>query len=273
MLGAKLRITKWVLTLSALILLIAFVYSSRRAVTRVSQDLRHEYSLQLGQILFAWRPSGWNPAGKKFLPQPGWRVANFAGELRLRWGFDTAHTQHYEGFAIPIWPFLLIVSAFAVSLWYRDRRSVWLALQRLSNRFRPRMRLRLTICRVAVACVAHFVILAIAFWMINYLTYFFIPWEMRKQGFTALYLKALGFLQTIFLLGMPGWGLLWAWLYVKWRNRLLMSHPAFDCVTCGYDLTGNVTGICSECGQELLPAQVEQARPHHQTAARGSRSL
>lgn len=24
-----------------------------------------------------------------------------------------------------------------------------------------------------------------------------------------------------------------------------------QCATCGYDLTGNVTGVCSECGQEM----------------------
>lgn len=34
----------------------------------------------------------------------------------------------------------------------------------------------------------------------------------------------------------------WAW----WRKR---RYPVGHCQGCGYDLTGNVTGICSECGE------------------------
>ena len=34
-----------------------------------------------------------------------------------------------------------------------------------------------------------------------------------------------------------------AWLW--WRDR---RHPSGHCRKCGYDLTGNVTGVCSECG-------------------------
>lgn len=37
-------------------------------------------------------------------------------------------------------------------------------------------------------------------------------------------------------------GLLW------WRDR---SFPSGHCEKCGYDLTGNVSGVCSECGTEI----------------------
>ncbi len=41
-----------------------------------------------------------------------------------------------------------------------------------------------------------------------------------------------------------------------WRDR---RHPPGHCQRCGYDLTGNVTGVCSECGSkvEASPPPVE----------------
>ena len=35
-----------------------------------------------------------------------------------------------------------------------------------------------------------------------------------------------------------------AWLW--WRDS---RHPPGHCQRCGYDLTGNVTGVCSECAE------------------------
>ncbi len=35
-----------------------------------------------------------------------------------------------------------------------------------------------------------------------------------------------------------------------WLWRRDRRHPPGHCRNCGYDLTGNVTGVCSECGME-----------------------
>ena len=35
--------------------------------------------------------------------------------------------------------------------------------------------------------------------------------------------------------------------------RLVPRYPSGCCKECGYDLTGNVTGVCSECGTEVEP--------------------
>jgi hypothetical protein len=50
------------------------------------------------------------------------------------------------------------------------------------------------------------------------------------------------------------WVPLWApvgmcFLYCAWRWRCASaSHERFECAHCGYDLTGNTSGICPECG-------------------------
>ena len=72
MLSTRLRVTKWVLTLLALILIVTIVYSSHRAVTRTSNDFRHECSLMLGRLEFAWRIGDWDPAAEKYPPFAGW---------------------------------------------------------------------------------------------------------------------------------------------------------------------------------------------------------
>ncbi len=37
--------------------------------------------------------------------------------------------------------------------------------------------------------------------------------------------------------------------YILWRRD--RRHPPGHCQECGYDLTGNVTGVCSECGVRI----------------------
>ena len=39
----------------------------------------------------------------------------------------------------------------------------------------------------------------------------------------------------------------WSMFYVLWRRA--RRHPKGHCQTCGYDLTGNASGKCSECGK------------------------
>ena len=42
-------------------------------------------------------------------------------------------------------------------------------------------------------------------------------------------------------------------VYLFYRDR---RPPRGHCQGCGYDLTGNVSGVCPECGRELDPASV-----------------
>ncbi len=44
-----------------------------------------------------------------------------------------------------------------------------------------------------------------------------------------------------------------AWLWYRDRRR----YPPGHCQRCGYDLTGNVSGRCPECGEGITPSQLE----------------
>jgi len=45
---------------------------------------------------------------------------------------------------------------------------------------------------------------------------------------------------------------------LRWRQRS-RGIPE-DCNVCGYDLTGNVSGICPECGTPIKPPEMGQSR-------------
>ena len=51
-------------------------------------------------------------------------------------------------------------------------------------------------------------------------------------------------LLTAFLLGCMGWRLS-RQIWNKWR------YPPNHCRTCGYNLTGNISGVCPECGTSI----------------------
>lgn len=64
-----------------------------------------------------------------------------------------------------------------------------------------------------------------------------LPRLSRTPGFGRMLLVPLWI--PFVLTGLPA-------AYLLWRNR--RSIPPNHCCTCGYDLTGNVSGVCPECG-------------------------
>lgn len=63
--------------------------------------------------------------------------------------------------------------------------------------------------------------------------------------------------EVVLPLWMPFVLLAIATAYIFARDRRWI--PPGHCKTCGYILTGNVSGICSECGTEIVTATAKQA--------------
>lgn len=47
-----------------------------------------------------------------------------------------------------------------------------------------------------------------------------------------------------------------------------LNRPRGTCRACGYDLTGNLSGRCSECGEPIDPPDADQNRAHRAAAGR-----
>jgi predicted RNA-binding Zn-ribbon protein involved in translation (DUF1610 family) len=44
------------------------------------------------------------------------------------------------------------------------------------------------------------------------------------------------------------------------RRRLPVVYPLGHCLRCGYDLTGNVSGVCPECGVKIASDKATKPR-------------
>jgi hypothetical protein len=133
-------------------------------------------------------------------------------------------------------------------LWFRDRRSIPAAINRWLERLRPSRRQRLTFWLAAAFAVIHLIVAVIGDIAFATLYDFFFP---RRYGETRLVATVAEGVLLVLVWGTPLFGTLWAWLFVRLRNRLLTRRPSHYCVDCGYDLTGNVSGRCPECGREI----------------------
>jgi len=48
------------------------------------------------------------------------------------------------------------------------------------------------------------------------------------------------------------------WVRRKWKSRVT---PNGACGKCGYDLTGNTSGVCPECGERIKTRETTSAQP------------
>ena len=77
------------------------------------------------------------------------------------------------------------------------------------------------------------------------------PWQFISTSGTPLlpYKKTVGNWHSI---AAPLWPLaLLAWAYCIWIRRRTRVYDSGYCSVCGYNLTGNQSGVCPECGESV----------------------
>ncbi len=241
------RALKWAGTVLCAAILVGFVFSTRRAVSWDSPSLRYEINLLLGSIGYSWRPETWRREAERYPPNPGWGIARYGGSPKLSWSITRGANRSWNWLSIPLWIPFVVVAVPTGMLWYRDWSSVRQAIRRLAGWLRPKRRKKVTLWLVAAFCVLHVVGL-FASCAATYTLYDFLLDYRPKNPVYAVGEWVLFILFWTTAL----WGVLWAWLFVRLRNRLFERQPGHHCPECGYDLTGNVSGRCPECGT-LVP--------------------
>jgi hypothetical protein len=236
-------VLKWSGSLLCLVLAAAFVFSTRRALTWDSPDLRYELSLLPGTVTYGWRPEGWRLADERYPPRPGWAVASYGWPTPVSWWIGMWTSKHSLGVSFPLWiPFVVIFFPTA-ALWYVDRRYTSKAWSRLLTWLTPNRPKKVTFWLVLAFCPLHVVAL-FAGWSAVYDAYnFLVDYRPVDPVYAAIDLSL-----PILFLSTPLWAILWAWIWTRVRNRLFRRQPGYRCLACGYDLTGNVSGRCPECG-------------------------
>ena len=241
-------LARWVCTLTCVALLVAFIFSTRRAIDWNSSDIRHGAGLQVGTFCYGWRPTGWRVEQEKYPAQPGWHKAGYGGSPTLEWWPRLYRGKSWESLAIPLWMPFAALAPLTGLLWYRDRRSVANRVRRFLAWMAPKCRKRMTFRLVIVFCFVHIALDIACFEIADGIYDFFVDYHsgdpiLALMDDVSLYL----FLST------PLWAVLWAWLYTRLLNRLAKLRPSHTCWECGYDLTGLPEPRCPECETPFTP--------------------
>jgi hypothetical protein len=254
-----LRCAKWSGLLLLLVIAFAFLVSTRRAVMWTSATSRYQAAAMLGRVSWAWRPTTWRPEEERYPARAGWDVAEYGGGGGCEWWIEQSSNRSWAGIGIPLWmPFLVVAVSTAV-LWYRDRRNIPIVYRRWQVRLCPERRRRVTVKLVVVMCLAHAVTVILGVNLTASTCRFLLSGAVQTLKLVD---HALLWLVALLLLPTPFWGLLWARVYVRSLNALFVRVRPHHCLECGYDLTGNVSGVCSECGTPFRDsAQARMTEP------------
>ncbi|MCC6360305.1 MAG: hypothetical protein IT450_16300 [Phycisphaerales bacterium] len=243
-------LAKWFLTALFLAFPVLFVFSLIGNIDWESPHVVYCANLAYGSFYFG----KWNPdyaATSPYMPSPGWSggLCTYMG-ASIEWlpRFET--TRSASGLVLPIWIPAFVVGAIAAVLWWRQRRATAASLRAFALRLRPARPVRTRVWAVLVATVVVFALgLSLACLIESLPTAFSETGSVAQVVTSWIHTWVVG---TLFF-GSPLLGFLIVWGWARFRNRLLFSSGDM-CRPCGYNLTGNVSGVCPECGRKVDPA-------------------
>jgi hypothetical protein len=195
-----------------------------------------------GSFSFGWRSEGYDPEFDRYRGNAGLVISDYAGGYAApQWRPKRIGIpKWWDSVQIPLWIPLFFLAVPSVWLWRRDRYKTRAALDRIGRKLCPAVPVRITFRLIAVCFAIHFAFV------------FMLGTLLRRYGETDYLLMVVVEGIRILTIAMPVLAPLWAWLIVRYRNRLLRKFGSqTNCAGCGYDLTGNISGRCPECGQAV----------------------
>jgi uncharacterized membrane protein (DUF485 family) len=239
----------------------SFLVSTNHGLSWTSADIQNELGITNGAMGLAWRPEGWRVEDDPYPTVGGWGYARIGGRASLSWWIERYEDPDWQSVSVPLWmPFLVIALPTGI-LWYRDRRSTADALDRWKVRLCPREPKRWTFKLVLLSGAVHiFIVLPLVIGG-TLLVYHLFPANVRMGPFSDRPIGTIDVFHSILdwwgiamFFGTPLWVFVWAYLYVRFANRLFAKYRPGYCGQCGYDLKGNTSGTCPECGEAVRTA-------------------
>ncbi len=225
--------------------LLTMLLSTQRAVDWHSPSTRYGAALSCGALMFAWRPAGWNAATDPFKPQPGVTMSGYGSPCPMSWWPQTSASPSWRALSVPIWAVAAPAVAMLIACLRKERRGgarrvrAWRRRERVSRRAAAR--------GAAVVGVAAVLSLSA---IVPQITagigrQTWIDAAIDEAGLpVGLVLSlALGLVLSLsYALGRLVYAML------QWKR---VAMPDGHCDDCDYDLTGNTSGVCPECGRQL----------------------
>ncbi len=231
---------KWLGIPCAALIVFGFVYSTQRRVLWISGQQQHAWVLLRGTLAYGWRTVEERQEESADLTS-GWSVLEYGDDYPTIWWFHWNRELSWDFVQTPLWVLLIFVLAATAYLWYLDRQRTLVAIQRLVQWLTPNHRVYVKPTTVLFSLAIHLLAIALAFCVNHMVVEFLKPGGTLFRSISAPILACLLWMS-------PLWAVLWARQSVVYRNRLHRKYMSNHCVRCGYDLTGNASGVCPECG-------------------------
>lgn len=235
---------KWLGTLLCLLIFFAFVYSTRHGLSWTSPEL-DQHGVAYGAVWFSWIRDDAPVTEWEYAPSPGWdHYIN--GSPSVFWWPEIGNSSLWWVIGIPLWMPFLIVAAPTALMWFWDRKDTARTFRGFLDWLTPKHPKRVNGRLILLFCVLH-VVAVVACNYVTTTTYeFFMYGHRYGWGFDVIQIVF-----PVLFVSTPLWAWLWAWLWTRFRNALFRRQSSENCQSCGYNLTGNVTGRCPECGENV----------------------
>lgn len=241
---------KWIGLCIVLALSLGFVVSVGRSISWFDQTISYTIALQCGGVAVGWRPADYNADADRFRAKPGFVDAVFAGDgICLEWLPARSRSTSWVGMTLPLWMGLVPAAMPTGWLWWRDRRRTISAFRKLALWTCPKRQVRLTIRSALIWTVGYGLFVGLLGEMLAQTLDYLLPYSTSGQD-------AAFFAIRVLFLATPVAGPLCAWASVRVRNHLFNHFSDGKlCMQCGYNLSGNVSGRCPECGRAIAVSQ------------------
>lgn len=240
------RVVKWTLTaVTSFLFLVLLAFGTGRSIQWWSATRKYGLDVMAGTIYLSWRPPGWQIEDEKYPPHAGFATATIMGGINRQYWFSYTSIAGLRSVGIPVWVPMVLMGLPAGLLWYCDRAhaaSVW---RRFKQRATPRRKQRVTLGKSIIGIVVNAAFALIA----GSVVWYWLSLPMLSPNSPRVrFLEVMMMLTMILFLLSPALGVFWTWITVRTLNRWRDESPLKRCDTCGYDLTGNTSGWCPECG-------------------------
>jgi len=254
------RAVKWLGTAASALMVIGFLFSIHFQIGWSSRLGGYGFRLSEGGIGVSRLTVAGRAESDRFAK--GWEFAEMAFQNRphVVWLPRVYSPRLWTEVFVPMWCPLSLLFIPTAILWYSDRGHVRDVLRRWILRLRPLYRRRITFRLILLCTLGHAVGVIVGTTVVVTFGDFFFPPNPAELGPGSMKVMVI-FAVLVLFWGSPICGACWAWGLVRFRNALLLRFPGPGCIECGYDLTGNTSGRCPECGSLIPPSTTTRPAP------------
>lgn len=239
--SSSFTIARWLGLLGCVAMVFAIAASSGKQIYWTNETDHHGARVAHGAIRIWWLRGNSSSTNSNHPGLTGWTISNHVCGIRDLW-FKCETYLDFRRLTIPQWAPLATLAIPTFFLWYLHRKAMW---NWVRWKMRPQETVRFNLSLLALFAVIHYAVVTCVFELSLTLLDMLLPAFFGSMSIPAMYMRSV---YSAMHWSAPLWAVLWTFQCVRCRNRLLEYEFFPACAQCNYNLRGNESGICPECG-------------------------